>query len=105
MVMLLLCDVAARRRVLCDELVLDCSDDSVRAFVDALGLELWVPVPARPGFVSRPAPWSDGYFDALVRVLRDVPAGSPVWSSFRPGVCECLGGFAGCSLRGGDGDD
>lgn len=96
----------ARRRIVCDELALCPADDGAWAVVDAMG-ELWVPMPGRPGFVSRrDVPFSPAYVDALRSAMRLAPLSSSVWVAMPAGVYECLGGFAGCSLRGrGDGDE
>lgn len=97
----------ARRRIVCDELglVFPPVDEGVLAVVDEMGA-LWVPMPARPGFVSRRVvPFSPAYVDALRGALRLAPASSSIWVDMVPGVYERLGGFAGCSLRGGACDD
>jgi hypothetical protein len=97
--------VRARRRIVCDELSLCPADDGAWAVVDALG-DLWVPMPARPGFVARSVvPFSSDYVDALRSAMRFAPASSSIWVMMPAGVYESLGGFAGCSLRGGDGDE
>jgi len=98
--------VRARRRIVCDELSLCPADDGAWAVVDALG-DLWVPMPGRPGFVvRRDVPFSPAYVDALRSAMRLAPLSSSIWVAMPAGVYECLGGFAGCSLRGrGDGDE
>lgn len=93
----------ARRRIVCDELGLVCSDadEGVLAVVDEMGA-LWVPMPARPGFVARSVvPFSSDYVNALRGAMRLAPLSSSIWDEMPCGVYEMLGGFAGCSLRGG----
>lgn len=93
----------ARRRIICDEvgLAFPNADEGVLAVVDEMGA-LWVPMPARPGFVARSVvPFSSDYVDALRLALRLAPSSSSVWVDMPAGVYEMLGGFAGCSLRGG----
>lgn len=100
--MMRLDSVDARRRIVCDELGLAYppADESVLAVVDAMGA-LWVPMPARPGFVvRRVVPFSSDYVDALRVALRVASLSSPMWDEMPAGVYEMLGGFAGCSLRG-----
>lgn len=102
--MMSLDSVDARRRIVCDELGLVCPDDDagVLSVVDEMGA-LWVPMPARPGFVARSVvPFSPAYVDALRGALRVAPVSSSIWVDMPAGVYELLGGFAGCSLRGGD---
>lgn len=93
----------ARHRIVCDELGLAYppADESVLAVVDEMGA-LWVPMPARPGFVSRRVvPFSPDYVNALRVAMRRAGTGSAIWLEMPSGVYEMLGGFAGCSLRGG----
>lgn len=100
--MMRLDSVDARRRIVCDELGLVYPpDESVLDVVDALGA-LWVPIPARPGFVARSVvPFSSDYVDAVRVAMRLAPLSSSMWDEMPSGVYEMLGGFAGCSLRGG----
>lgn len=102
--MMLADNVRGRRRIVCDELGLafPVADESVLDVLDDMGGALWVPVPARPGFVvRRVVPFSSDYVDALRLALRLAPSSSSVWVDMPAGVYEMLGGFAGCSLRGG----
>lgn len=103
--MMRLDSVDARRRIICDELGLVCpvddADEGVLAVVDEMGA-LWVPMPARPGFVARSVvPFSSDYVDALRVALRLAPLSSSIWDEMPCGVYEMLGGFPGVSLRGG----
>lgn len=104
--MLFVDDVRGRRRILCDELGLawPVRDETVLAVLDDMG-SLWVPMRSRPSFAVRSAvPFSSDYVDALRGALRLAPSSSSIWVEMPCGVYEMLGGFAGCSLRGGDYD-